>query len=85
MVQAVHSREIAVVKIKPVINTSKLSSLCVFQYLSSFYGRLGDERSNTMMGLGQHFHERNAGSLALSFKSNVEYCEFGSQVAQEYF
>ncbi|KAI4600337.1 hypothetical protein KJ359_000691 [Pestalotiopsis sp. 9143b] len=85
MKKAVESHASAVARIKAVSKTGHFSSLCLFQALPSYYGRLGDERGGNVMGVNQHLKGRNAVSMLLSINvSEEEIREFGYQVAQEY-
>ncbi|KAH8198350.1 hypothetical protein TruAng_007505 [Truncatella angustata] len=85
MAKAVEAHAAAVDKIKKVSKSGHFSSLCLFQSLPSYYGRLGDERGGNVMGLDQHLKGRNAISMLLSINVSEEHIrEYGLQVAQEY-
>lgn len=85
MARAVEAHATAVSKIKAVSQTGHFSTLCLFQSVPSYYGRLGDERGGNVMGLNQHLKGRNAISMLLSINISEEGIrEFGLQVAQEY-
>jgi hypothetical protein len=85
MAKAVEAHTKAVEKIKDASKTGYFSSLCLFQALPSFYGRLAEERGGNVMGLDKALKGRNAILVLLSIKiSEDDIRELGFQVAQDY-
>lgn len=85
MRKAVEYHAEAVAKIQALSKTGRFSSLCLFQALPSFYGRLGDERGGNVIGLERHLNGSNAILMLLSVNvSEDEIRDHGMQVAQQY-
>lgn len=85
MAKAVEVHAATVAKMQAASKTGRFSTLCLFQALPSFYGRLGDAAGGNVMGLDQHLRGRNAVSMLLSVNvSEEELRGYGLQLAREY-
>lgn len=85
MAKAVEIHAATVAKMKTASKTGHFSSLCLFQALPNFYGKISDAAGGNVMGIDQHLKGRNAVSMLLSVNvSEEELKDYGYQLAREY-
>lgn len=85
MAKAVEIHAATAAKMKAASGTGRFSTLCLFQALPNFYGKLGDAAGGNVMGIDQHLRGRNAVSMLLSVNVSEEGLrEYGLQLAREY-
>lgn len=85
MAKAVEVHAATVAKMKAASKTGHFSTLCLFQALPNFYGKISDAAGGNVMGIDQHLKGRNAISMLLSVNVSEEQLRgYGLQLAREY-
>lgn len=85
MAKAVEIHAATVAKMKAASQTGHFSTLCLFQALPNFYGKLSDAAGGNVMGLDQHLRGRNAISMLLAVNvSEEELKGYGLRLARGY-